>query len=259
MGPATKAILFGTIAVFLLQVIVDRASGGLFTYLFGLTCSGFRPGGAWQLVTYTFLHGGVWHLVLNMLALVVMGTEMERAMGSLRFTALYVVSGIVGGLGWLLLSCSGAGVCVGASGSVFGVIGAFAALFPRRQITLLLLFVLPVTMRAGLLALLLGLVTILSLIAGDGNVAHAAHLGGGIAGYLYGRRFASGMRAGRSRSRFVRFPGHWLTRPHPETENEPPDPDDVNRVLDKVLREGIGSLSAEEREILDRASRAGQN
>jgi membrane associated rhomboid family serine protease len=188
MGPATKAVLLGTVIAFALQLIVDRSSGGLFTYIFGLTCSGYRPGGVWQFVTYIFLHGSVWHLVLNMLPLAMLGGEMERALGTAKFIALYFVSGIVGGLGWVLLNCDGAGVCIGASGSVFGVIGAFAALFPKRQITLLVMFVLPVTVRAGVLALMLGLVTIVSLIAGDGNVAHGAHLGGGVAGYIYGKR-----------------------------------------------------------------------
>jgi membrane associated rhomboid family serine protease len=207
MTPAARALLLLTVGVFLLQLVIDSRTGDLFTSLFGLGCDSFKRGYAWQSVTYMFLHGGPWHLFLNMLALTVFGTELERVIGSWRFIALYLVCGILGGIGWILLSCNGLGVCIGASGSVFGVIGAFAAIFPRRQITLLVFFVLPVTLRAGMLAVVLAVTTVASLMLGDGNVAHAAHLAGGVAGYAYGLRF---MRRGRGQQRtrtVIPFPG----------------------------------------------------
>ncbi|MBM4152578.1 MAG: rhomboid family intramembrane serine protease, partial [Kiritimatiellaceae bacterium] len=78
----------------------------------------------WQLITYQFIHQGIFHLISNLLGLYLLGPDTERGLGTNRFLLMYFLSGILGGLGWSLLSPSGI-FCVGASGCVFGVLGAY--------------------------------------------------------------------------------------------------------------------------------------
>lgn len=156
---------------------------------FGLSLYGLLQGFVWEPVTYMFLHGPWYHLALNMLILFTMGPETEKAIGRNQFFIMYFVSGILGGIGWLIISAAETPTapCIGASGAVFGIIGAFAALFPRRPITLLLLFVIPVTMKAWVLAVVLGSLELVLLLthAFGGHIANAAHIAGGLAGFIY--------------------------------------------------------------------------
>jgi len=259
-----RELLIANLVAFVLQHVVDRRTGGLFTLLFGLSLEKLLQGELWRLGTYLFLHGGFWHILINMLSLVIFGRELEEHFGWRRFLVLYFLCGILGGLGWAVLSGSSAGLCIGASGAVFGIIGAFAALFPERQITLLLFLVFPITMTARTMALGMVTLTMLMLVSGSGNIAHAAHLAGGLAGYFYGRYW-------------MRTAANWWTYGHPlrrgestggdqhegsagwsrlfKRESDPPDPEEVDRILEKIKAHGIGSLSHREREILDRASR----
>ncbi|HDL77694.1 MAG TPA: rhomboid family intramembrane serine protease, partial [Lentisphaerae bacterium] len=161
--PAVKWLLIITVAAFVVQLVGDQASGGLFTLYCGLSRWGLARFFWWQLVTYALLHGGAFHILINMLGLFFLGPETERALGTGRFVKLYLASAVIGGLGWLLLSRGG--VCIGASGALFGIIGAFAALFPHRLITLFILLVIPVTMPAWMLAVGLAVVELIYLLA----------------------------------------------------------------------------------------------
>jgi membrane associated rhomboid family serine protease len=260
-----RVLVIATLAVFAVQFVADRLWGGVFTALFGLSRFGIAHGAVWQLGTYLFLHGGFWHIILNMFGLVTFGREMEASLGSRRFALLYFGCGLAGGLGWMLLSSTGGAPCIGASGAVFGVLGAFAALFPQRQVTLLLFFVLPVRMTARAMAIVFGLISIMLMFTTDGNIAHAAHLAGGVAGYLYGRRWVkrggwlgietgytglngwlTGLRARWRRSRLRVVSG----------EADVASADDVDRLLEKIKAQGIGSLTPRERDTLERASRS---
>ncbi len=268
LTPAVRYLLIATGAAFILQL----ADNAWFIPLFSLSPEGFQRLFLWQLVTYMFLHGGFWHLLLNMLGLFFFGPETERATGSGRFLALYFISGIIGGLGWLLLTGHQPATCVGASGAVFGILGAFAALFPERPITLLVFFILPVTMRARTMALGLGLFTLLAMISQPGQIAYAAHLAGGLAGYGYIQLIFN-----RGGSQALRNPRQWLdgarraindwrwrwqrrkfkvlSSPADLADGGAPTPAEVDAILDKVSRWGLDRLSRREREILDRASR----
>ena len=194
--PMVKKLLWTTLGIFLLQKFVAAAQGnsidvsGL-THWFGLSLSGILHLKVWQLLSYIFLHGGWWHLFLNMLMLFMLGPETERAIGSRQFLLLYLLSGMLGGVGWLIISAGAAPTlpCIGASGAVFGIIGAFAALFPHRYITLLLFFVIPITMKAWVMAVGLAALELFFMIDQPfgGGVANAAHLAGGLAGYVFAR------------------------------------------------------------------------
>ena len=128
LTPAVRFFMVATGVVFVLQWGLKLNADPRFIMLFTLNADCLNRLYLWQLITYMFLHSGFWHIVLNMLGLFFFGPETERTLGTRRFAALYLVSGIIGGLGWLLLMGSQVGLCLGASGAIFGVLGAFAAL-----------------------------------------------------------------------------------------------------------------------------------
>lgn len=169
---------------------------------FGLSWPLLSHGFFWQPFTYMFLHEGWLHLGLNMLTVLLFGSGLEREVGSSRFWRIFISGGVLGGLGWLGITALmdwlpaawsagretlGNGLCIGASGGVFALIGSYAALFPTREVYVLAL-VFPIKMRARTLAWLLGLVTVGEAVFMNVQVAYAAHLAGGLAGYLYGIR-----------------------------------------------------------------------
>lgn len=148
--------------------------------------AGFMP---WQLFTYAFLHAGVGHLALNMFGLWMFGTELERLLGSRALLRLYVASVLSAGLTQLLVTSLAGSVypTVGASGGVFGILLAFAMFFPNR--ILVLLFP-PIPLPAWLFVTLYAIVELaLGVTASQGGVAHFAHLGGMVGGYLVIRRW----------------------------------------------------------------------
>ncbi|MBT3192035.1 MAG: rhomboid family intramembrane serine protease [Verrucomicrobia bacterium] len=268
ISKVVKQLMLVSIGLFVLEVFLDPVARhpevvGPLARRFGLSWGDIRHGMVWQLVTYMFLHGSVMHLFMNMFGLFMLGPELEDALGSRRFLKLFVGCGVFGGLGWLLLSGASGATCVGASGAVFGIIGAFAALFPNRKLTFLLFFVLPVTASARTLAIVFGVISLMMLRVGGGGVAHAAHLAGGVAGYLYGQRLAglagygqtasgwslSSLKAWYRRRRYTVVSG----------DETPVNWAEVDQVLDKVGRHGINSLSGPEKELLDRASKTARH
>ena len=211
-------------------------------YLLGIRLSNFcalradwlNHGAFWQLITYQFIHQGLNHLFFNMLALFFLGSEVERALGTHRFFKLYLFSGVLGGLGWSIISPN-YHTCVGASGAVFGILGAYAAFYPNRD--LFIWGILPV--KAWLLVLIFGAYELIRTLGGPGGaVANAAHLGGGIAGYLYATVVA---RPDIMRKIHQKFKAK---------EKAPVDQNEINRILDKANAEGLHSLTRVERALL---------
>jgi membrane associated rhomboid family serine protease len=183
--PGVKALIIANVAVFIAQVLASRATGGGIEPYLGLIPSRVYPGfWIWQLVTYMFLHATNWltHLLLNMLMLWMFGTEVERRWGTREFLRYYFVCGI----GAALVTCLFfyESTTIGASGAVFGVMLAYGFLFPDRQI--LFWFIFP--MRAISFVLLCVGIELFSLLGLQDGVAHFAHLGGMLFGYLYLKR-----------------------------------------------------------------------
>jgi membrane associated rhomboid family serine protease len=135
---------------------------------------GFKP---YQVFTSMFMHGSITHLIFNMLGLVFLGPYVEESLGSKRFLNLYMISGITSGLAHLFLMDSPA---VGASGAIYGMLGAFAAMFPNMK---LMVFPLPIPIKA---VYLIGGYIAYDLFSGltdrATGIAHFAHVGGAIAG-----------------------------------------------------------------------------
>jgi membrane associated rhomboid family serine protease len=136
----------------------------------------FQP---WQLLTYAFLHAGVWHLFVNMFAVYMFGSQLEMLWGPKRFLNLYLVSVLVAGVAQLAIADLASAEpypTIGASGGVFGLLLAFAMYFPKRTIVLLIP---PVPMPAWLFVTLYGVLELYLGVTGtQAGVAHFAHLGG---------------------------------------------------------------------------------
>ena len=152
----------------------------------------------WQILTYGFLHGGLTHLLFNMLGLYMFGSDIERVWGQRRYLIYYLTCLISAAIAQLVVtSMMGSGhPTVGASGGVFGLLLAFGMMFPRRTVVLLIP---PIPMPAWLFVTLYGLIELYLGITGTASgVAHFAHLGGMVGGYLLIVYWRSGGR----RSRF---------------------------------------------------------
>jgi len=251
LPPITAWLLKINIGVFLLFWLIGK--GPLYSLL-SLSLDGVKEGFVWQPLTYMFLHGGFTHILFNMFTLFFLGPETERAMGSKHFLAMYLISGIVGGLGWLWLSAESMDACVGASGAIFGMMAAFATLFPKRQLTLLIFFIFPVTMKAWQMVGGLAVIQYLLVTGGSSsNIAYTAHLAGGLAGFLYiDQLYESAL----LRRGWKFLQSKVFKRPYtPPPSPPPPDQAEVDRILDKITNQGIGALTKHERKILHRASR----
>ena len=247
--------------------------------LLALSWEGLRHGYVWQLLTFQFMHAGLLHLLLNCWTIYVFGRELEIAFGAKRFLLLYFFSGTVGGLLQALAGSlvhffpsawaeSFAGPTLGASAGAFGLVAAFAMLFPERVLTLLLFFIIPVNLRAKFLLLFAALLALFGILFPYGGVAHVAHLGGMFTGMFFVRyamhwnfRWPS-LRRGRGTPprRLVKVStgssARW-GRVKSSQETEVPADDfltrEVDPILDKISAHGIQSLTERERRILEAA------
>ncbi|MDA0578374.1 MAG: rhomboid family intramembrane serine protease [Verrucomicrobia bacterium] len=253
-----RTIVIVTVVMFVVQHLAGFRTNDAVTDLLALSAYGvLTEGRVWQLLTYQLLHANVWHILLNMVMLFSFGRELERRLGTRRFVQLYAWSGVLGGIGWLVLSEAGGARCIGASGAVLGVAAAFAALETGRRLSFVIFPIpWPITMTARNWVLAYGGVTVLLLIWSQssvaeglhmqGNIAHAAHLLGGVTGYLYGRHAQKTDLGGAGRGGTVGFP-----------EEPAHDPVEVDRILEKIRAEGMQSLTERERDVLEQASRRG--
>jgi len=188
-----KILVGANVLVFLLESLLSPAGQIRVDELFGLSQRGVSSGMLWQFVTHQFLHGSLFHLLVNLLGLWFAGRILENLLGGWRFLLFYLACGICGGVLQLVLDPGP--TLIGASGAVCGVIAAFSALYPEMPITALLFFVLPIRMRAKWLGRIIVILSVFLILTGlMGNIGNAAHLGGTLAGYaivwLGGRRRA---------------------------------------------------------------------
>lgn len=189
LAPGTRAILLACIGVFLLQQVLSGAIEAWFA-LWPLGPM-FAP---WQVVTYAFLHGGLAHIVFNMIGLLTFGNELERYWGTRRFLAFYFASVVAAAATQLIVTRSlGQDVpTVGASGGIYGLLLGFAMMFPQRRVVPLIP---PIPMPAWLFAMLFaGLELYLGVTGTRSGIAHFAHLGGMVGGFLVTRYWRSARR-----------------------------------------------------------------
>ena len=258
LTPWVKRLLIANVAVFILT-LVDPP---FFTRWFAFTPSEFllRP---WGAVTYMFIHGGLWHLLLNMLILFFFGPPLESRWGSREFLRYYFICGLGGvALSFLFASYP----IVGASAALYGLMLAFAMSWPNALIYIWGIF--PV--KAKWLVGFLFLVSLMNAFGGGGDgVAHFAHLGGLVAGFLYLKREWRPSQGIRTRAREMKIrrlaivPREERKKQSPSQGEEGRDRspreesllDEVDRILDKISAQGMGSLTSEERRVLDEVSK----
>ncbi|CAN5201836.1 MAG: rhomboid family intramembrane serine protease [Gemmatimonadetes bacterium] len=256
--PAIRALLIANGAVFVLQILL----AGPLAQSFGMSLEdifGLRPewvierGWVWQPLTYMFLHGGFFHLLFNMFVLWMMGSEIERLWGRDEFLKYYLVCGLGAAAASFLFNYDS--VVIGASGAVLGVLLAFGLLFPNQHIYLW--FLLPI--RAKYLVAGLAVLELLFLISQPGGgIARAAHLGGMLTGFVY-------LRWRRGTSPLGRLTARWRRRHLKLIEGgrgfgggDVRLEEEIDRILDKISKHGLESLTSEEERILDDASRRGR-
>lgn len=197
MAPVTQILLLANVAVYMLQALAEPLLISYFAlWPFNAPAGAHASFAPWQLVTYSFLHGNLMHLLFNMLALYMFGSDIERVFGQRRFTTYYFVCVVTAAVAQLVISAIGNWPpypTVGASGGVFGLLLAFGLYFPRRMVMLIFP---PIPMPAWLFVTLYGALELfLGVTGSQEGVAHFAHLGGMLGGYLM-------IRSWRSRSRF---------------------------------------------------------
>jgi membrane associated rhomboid family serine protease len=194
MTPAVKAILVTNVGVFLIQfILVAFAHSNIVSAVFGLSPRAvFESGQVWRLVTYLFVHDalGFTHILFNMLALWMFGVDLEHRWGTRGFVKYYAITGIGSGIGTALIALLPfdasrdiyAATTIGASGAIYGLLLAWALLFPYRQILFMFIFPLP----ARVAAALMGGMAFLAAVSGtNGSVAEATHLAGLVVGWVY--------------------------------------------------------------------------
>lgn len=263
MPIAIRTILAATLAGYLIQVFLPMIFGldqrfMIETFGFLPTIEGtlYQP---WRLVTYLFLHGGFWHLVFNMLWLWWMGRVVEETLGPRVFTVLYFGAGIGGALINLALTPIWVGnLTIGASGAVFGVMVAFAMLYPTAPI---MLFLLPPIEARWVVAGLIAFDLIMQTSGTGGNTARLVHLGGAFMGWALLKLYYRGYDYDRwIKSIQSRFSPRKSEPKKVHNRNmrsvsdavivEEVDQSELDRILDKISQTGYDGLTADEKKKL---------
>lgn len=288
LTPAVQWLIALSVAIYFLQITLVRPDDVVAWF-------GFRavdlPQRWWTTVTYMFVHGGFWHLALNMYTLFLFGPRVEREWSPAEFTRYFLLCGLGGLLLHLLFFRGSAVPLVGASAAIYGVMLAYARRWPDDELYLFAIVPIKVKWLMAMLVLV-DLVNGLGGGFGNPNVAHFAHLGGFVTGYLYLRATEAARGEGlRARIARVRDLGddpprpvpRGLPRPRPErddvddivakskaalaqrpgvqlaqlpsTSTLPPAQGELDILLDKISQHGIESLTSEERRLLEDASR----
>ncbi len=235
---------------------------------FALSVEGLKHGYVWQLLTYQFMHAGLLHIFFNSWAIYVFGREIEETLGPQKFLTLFLASGVMGGIfqalaGWLWPHYFG-GAVVGASAGAFGLVAAFAILYPEHELALVFP---PVILRAKTLLILSAILVLFGIAFPISNIANAAHLGGMLTGIVFVRQFIQGrwplwkFSSRRTTPRELvaariakgRFRHSTPDKPDKDLSTDEFLQSEVDPILDKISARGIQSLTARERGILEKA------
>lgn len=235
LPPVTR----GVVAVSFCGWVLELAFRGPLNYYFGLVPALVSGSGwVWQLFTYIFIHGGFWHFLFNAFMLWMMGSVLEPVMGSRKFFIYFLFCGAAAGVFTVAVSHGSGAAVIGASGAIYGLFYAFAALYPDQIVYMYFLF--PMTSRQ-LVIFLAGLSLVLSFTAPNSGVANFTHLSGLAAGWLYFQTTAWFEKAEGVR---LRAEG-WFKKTAPDEKER------VDAILEKISGKGEASLTPAERGELD--------
>ncbi len=254
---AVKWLLWANIIIFIFQYFLDQPTlsnpSGPLSALLGVTVQSYWQ--VWRYLTFQFLHGGMWHILLNMLALFILGRPVERQMGSVRFLIFYLTCGMVAGVAYeLMVMMMGPDQLpanlplIGASGGVFAVLLACAVRFPQMKLLIMLIYPVPIRVVAAIAFGGMVLVILSSIQRGEtaGEFwSHIAHLGGAVGGAVWIWGLPGLMVAKEATTRKINE-GAWNRKVKRREETEKT----VDEILRKVHHEGINSLTKKEKDIL---------
>ncbi len=286
--PVIKNLIIINVIVFLIQMLGRQVMMGngltladeLIKYFalipINFPYAHFYP---WQLITYQFMHGGFMHIALNMFALWMFGIEIENIWGSKKFLTFYLMCGVVAGIFQLVfppLFNEPLAPTIGASGAIFGVLIAFGMIFPNRYI--FLWFLIPI--KAKYFIAFFVIIEFFSIPNG-GDIAHLAHLGGALAGFIYimldsksiklrknpfsglpssggGTKIFGNLKNttgffNKDKKEEAEDAKYYEVKD--ETNDEPIDQEEIDRILDKISRSGYQNLTSREKKILFEASK----
>lgn len=267
-------LLCAVVATYILQFVSIRlvGAGDVVEQYFSLSASALKSGWAWTLLTYSFVHstGNLMHIVANVLGLYFLGRTLLPVLGTKRFLGLYAGAVLLGGVAWMATNWTHGTNLIGASAGVMGLLMVFACFQPNQPMTFLLFFIFPVTIKPKYFVGALALIDFCGFIfyeimgaASPFGFAHSAHLGGMLAGWLYFRfahdsnwsLFSRGAdielprwaqkRPAKVAAVTANFQVNLSSREHLRAE--------VDRILDKINSQGFGSLTPDEKRLLDEA------
>ena len=287
MTSAVQALIAINVAILFLQMTIVRADAMQEALGFSFTAA---PQHWWTVLTYMFVHHDGWHLLWNMYALFIFGPRLEHLWGTKKFALFYLLSGLGGLLCYALFFRDSGHLLLGASGAIFGVMGAYALQWPKQEV--FLFWVVPMRVLT-MVMLLVGFnlaMGLYSLSGGGANVAYFAHLGGFVVAWLYMRTPPSvsieqlrqrisqvpdteeppraiprALPRSRERvdevdeivakSKAVASKRPAVVTPAPKAVARDSKAEELNRVLDKISAEGLDSLTSDERKTLEEMSR----
>ena len=250
-GRAVKGIMLANAGMFVLCLVAGGDRGALYQAL-EMNSTKVLHGQIWRLFTFTYLHdlSGLWHIGMNMLGLYLLGTPLERRWGARRFFAFYTLAGFAAVSLYMAMTVLGplnaSASLIGASGGVLGVLGACAVLFPQFR---LIFFIFPVPIRTA---------AVFFVAMYSFNLWTRGYNAGGDACHLAGLAF--GIAWGYRGHRWTRSWDNWRESMKRSAREEKrrtavDQQAEVDRILDKVHREGIHSLSRHEKRTLETATK----
>jgi len=265
-------LLCSIAAVFVVQNVFSRWFPIGLEWALGLSPEGLKAGHVWTLLTYGFLHStsNLLQVIVYLVAIYFFGREVLPVLGTRRFVGFYASALAAGGAFWLAAHWRHPELLLGASAGVSALIILYACFYPNREITLLLFFVVPVTVKPKYLAYAMLAVDLFGFLfyevlgaVSPFGAAHSAHLGGMAAGWLYYRYIHNTNWSFSPGGAEIEVPRWMKQRGAPKSASIPTSSvnvgdrghlrAEVDRILDKINSEGFGSLSADEKRVLDEA------
>jgi len=249
VSSAIKLLIVANVAVFFLEALLGLESA--FNSFFGLvpkyTWSKLY---IWQPFTYMFLHGGIWHLAINMLVLWMFGSEIERYWGRKEFLGFYFITGVGSGILTALFSLNSTVPVVGASGAIYGVLLAYGVMFPNRIIYLY--FLIPVKVKYFVI-FIGGVAFFSSLTGGASTVSHLTHLSGMVIGFIY---MKSNVRISDLSNSLNNLKiKHQVKRAEKVRKSYDNVMHEVDIILDRINEVGYENLTDDEKQRLEEASK----
>jgi membrane associated rhomboid family serine protease len=249
--PAILLALIGAnLGSFAAQLCLELWEPGIVRDYLAISDHGVRDAYAWQFITASVLHIGPWHLVANLVVLCLLGRDLESILGRRHFLYLYLSGAVAGELGHLFLMPSQSALFA-ASGGVAALLVAYAAILPELELTPIRFFITPVRIKAKHAANIAFVVALILLcIDRAATVAHSAWLGGCVAGWIYAHLLGFGQPS--FLQRFLQERREQAHRYERMTIEELMR-EEIDPLLEKISKRGIGSLSRRERRSLVRA------